>query len=178
MNKTDKILCGGFAVVSIGVVVAMLVSVFSPPEQLAEETIEPPQTALAEEEITPPEGYVIYRVDDEGNIVWLAQEELDAGLAAAEEFERQESDRIAKEKAKELAEKEWRASRQEWIDRFPFQPTHHPEIAFDPTAYQPGKAGEWPEAEKDDAYWKMQELVENHGFLRMIPSFKERCLNG
>ena len=105
-------------------------------------------------------------MDDEGNIVWLTQEELDAELAAAEEYERQEAERIAKEKAKEQAEKEWWESRQEWIDRFPFEPNHHPEITYDPTAYDPRKVGEWPEVEKDDAYWKMQELVGNHSFLR------------
>lgn len=44
MNKTDKILYSGFAIVAIGVVVAMLVSVFSPQKKIAEETAEPPQT--------------------------------------------------------------------------------------------------------------------------------------
>lgn len=173
MNKTDKILYGGFAVVAIGVVVAMLVSVLLPPKKVAkEETVEPqtPQTDSAEAEITPPEGYVAYYLDENGNKVWLTREEVDAEFAAVEEaeeeYKRQEAERIAKEKAKEQAEKEWWASRQDWIDRFPFEPTHHPEITYDPTAYDPRKVGEWPEAEKDDAYWEMQELVENHGFLR------------
>lgn len=43
MNKTDKFLYGGFAVVAIAVIVAMLVTVFSPPKQIAEEPIETPQ---------------------------------------------------------------------------------------------------------------------------------------
>lgn len=166
MNKTDKILYGGFAVVATGVVVAMLVSVFAPPKKIAEEETVEPQTDSAEAEITPPEGYVAYYLDENGNKVWLTREELDAELAAADEYERQEAERIAKEKAKEQAEKEWWESRQEWIDRFPFEPTHHPEIAYDPEAYDPRKVGEWPEAEKDDAYWKMEELVGNHSFLR------------
>ena len=43
MTKIDKLLYGGFAVV-----VAMLVSVFSPPKQIAEETVEmPPQIESA-----------------------------------------------------------------------------------------------------------------------------------
>ena len=167
MSKLDKLLYGGFAVALVGFVAVMLVSVFSPPKKTAEEeTAEPqteqttPQTASALEEITLPEGYVGYWVDDEGNKVWITQEELDGG------FDEEQRSKEAEQKAKELAEKEWWASRQDWIDRFPFQPTHHPEITFDPTDYDPRKVGEWPEAEKDDAYWKMQELVENHGFLR------------
>ena len=147
MNKTDKILYSGFAVVAIGGIVAMLVSVFSSPKKTAEETVEPPQTASLEDEVTPPEGYVAYWVDENGNKVWLTREELDAELAAAKEYERQEAERIAKEKAKEQAEKEWWESRQEWIDRFPFEPTYHPEITYDPESYDP-------------------RLVEDHGFLR------------
>ena len=166
MNKINKLLYGGFAIVIVAGIVAMLVSVFSPPKKTAEEeTIEPPQTepaptetTSAEDEITPPEGYVGYWVNDEGNKVWLTQEELDKGVTAAEEQRRKE--------AAEKAEKEWRASRQDWIDRFPFEPTHHPEIAYDPEAYDPSRIREWPEAEKDDAYWKMKKMVDNHGFLR------------
>ena len=169
MNKLDKLLYGGFAVVAFACIVAMLVTVFSPLKKIAEETIEtPPETASAEDEITPPEGYVAYYLDDEGNKVWLTREELDAEFAAVEEaeeeYEREEAERIAKEKAKELAEKEWWESRQEWIDRFPFQPTHHPEIVYDPEAYDPNEAR--PTNEKDDAYWEMLELVADHGFLR------------
>ena len=167
MNKIDKLLYGGFAAVALAGIVAMLVTVFSPPKQTAEEEIIEPQTEPAKTEtvssvaeITMPEGYVGYWVDDEGNKVWITQEELDGG------FDEEQRRKEAEQKAKELAEKEWWASRQDWIDRFPFQPTHHPEIVYDPTDYDPRKVGEWPEAEKDDAYWKMQELVENHGFLR------------
>ena len=46
MNKTDKFLYGGFAVVIIGGIVAMLVSVFSPPKQPAEETVEAPKATV------------------------------------------------------------------------------------------------------------------------------------
>ena len=172
MNKIDKLLYGGFAAVALAGIVALLVSVFSPPKQIAEKETEPatPETASAEDEITPPEGYVAYWVDENGNKVWLTREELDAEFAAAEEseeeYKRQEAERIAKEKAKEQAEKEWWESRQDWIDRFPFEPTHHPEIAYDPEAYDPSRVREWPEEKKDDAYWKMRDLVKNHGFLR------------
>ncbi len=167
MNKLDKLLYGGFAVALVGFVAVMLVTVFSPPKQVAEEEIIEPQTEPAQTEtvssvaeITLPEGYVGYWVDDEGNKVWITQEELDGG------FDEEQRRKEAEQKAKEQAEKEWWASRQDWIDRFPFEPTHHPEIVYDPTDYDPRKVGEWPEAEKDDAYWKMQELVKNHGFLR------------
>ena len=159
MNKTDKLLYGGFGVVIIGGIVAMLVSVFSPPKQLAEEeTAEPPptepattETASALEEITPPEGAVAYYLDDDGNKVWLTAEDI----AASDALE-----------AEAKAEKEWWASRQDWIDRFPFQPTHHPEITYDLEVYDPSRVREWPEEKKDDAYWKMHEMVNNHGFLR------------
>ena len=42
MTKTDKFLYGGFAV-AIASLVAMLMAVFSPPKQIVEETVEPPQ---------------------------------------------------------------------------------------------------------------------------------------
>ena len=152
MNKLDKLLYGGFAVVALAGIVALLVSVFSPPKKTAEETETPtPETASAEDEITPPEGHVAYYLDENGNKVWLTREELDAEFAAVEEaeeeYEREEAERIAKEKAKEQAEKEWWESRKEWVERFPFEPTHHPEITYgDPKA----DVG----------------LVKNHGFLR------------
>ena len=149
MNKTNKLLYGGFAAVVLAGIVALLVSVFSPPKKIAEETVEtptPPQTeptttetASVEEEITPPEGYVGYWVDDDGNKVWVTQEQLDAGDAYGEELKRKE--------AAEKAEKEWWESRQEWIERFPFEPTHHPEIAYGDPNVDVG-------------------LVKNHGFLR------------
>ena len=76
MNKTNKLLYGGFAVVALAGIVDMLVSVLSPPKRTTEETIEPsttPQTeqattetALAEDAIMPPEGAVAYYLDDEG----------------------------------------------------------------------------------------------------------------
>ena len=164
MNKTDKLLYGGVGVVALAVVVAMLVSIFSPPKQ-AEETVEPPQTepatmetASALDEATIPEGYVAYYLDDEGNKVFLTAEDVAASDAL-------EAERKSKE-AEAKAEKEWWESRQDWIERFPFEPTYHPEIAYDPTAYDPSKLREWPEEKKDDAYWKMQEMVNNHGFLR------------
>ena len=175
MNKLDKLLYGGFAAIALAGIVAMLVTVFSPPKKTAEEeTIEPqtetptPETASAEDEITPPEGHVAYYLDENGNKVWLTREELDAEFAAVEEaeeeYEREEAERIAKEQAKEQAEKEWWASRQDWIDRFPFQPTYHPETTFDPEAYDPNEAR--PTNEKDDAYWEMLELVTDHAFLQ------------
>lgn len=79
MNKLDKLLYGGFAAVALAGIVAMPVSVFSPPKQSAEEeTVEPPtpqtepaplETASALDEIIPPESYVDYWLDDEGNKV-------------------------------------------------------------------------------------------------------------
>lgn len=40
MSKIDKFLYGGFAVIAIASIVAMLVSVFSLPKQIVEEIIE------------------------------------------------------------------------------------------------------------------------------------------
>ena len=42
MSKIDKFLYGGFAVVAIAVVVAMLVFVFSPSKPIVEEAVETP----------------------------------------------------------------------------------------------------------------------------------------
>ena len=89
--------------------------------------------------------------------------------AFTKEIKQTEAEQKAKEAeriAKEQAEKEWWESRQEWIDRFPFQPTHHPEITYDPSVYDPSRVREWPEEKKDKAYWEMRDLVDNHSFLR------------
>ncbi len=156
MNKTDKLLYSGFAAVALAGIVAMLVSVFSPPKKTAEEeTIALPQTepatlasatpTVAHPQIPIPDGYAGYWVDDDGNVVYVTQEELDMAKAfdAGETYTKEEWE----QKVKEQAEKEWWASRQDWIDRFPFEPTHHPEITYgDPTV----DVG----------------LVKNHGFLR------------
>ena len=163
MNKTNKILYGGFAVALVGFVAVMLVSVFSPLKQSAEETAQPlppPQTeqSLMEtimQDGSPmppiPDGYVGYYLDDDGNVVYVTQEQLDAGRAYREELKRKE--------AAEKAEKEWWASRQEWIDRFPFQQTYHPEITY----------GD-PNVDSD----QMRRLVKNHGFLRNFYQSKLR----
>lgn len=162
MNKTDKLLYGGFGVVALAIITAMLVSVFSSPKQ-AEETVEPPQTepatmetASAPDEVTMPEGYVAYRLDENGNKVWLTQEQIDGGLAYEEELKRKE--------AEKKAEKEWWESRQDWIDRFPFEPTYHPEITFDSAVYDPSNLP--PREERDEAYEQHRDLVWNHSFLR------------
>lgn len=48
MHKTEKLLYGGFAVVALAVIVAMLVSIFSPPKQIVEETetVETPKATV------------------------------------------------------------------------------------------------------------------------------------
>ena len=164
MKKTDKFLYGGFAVALVGFVAMMLVSVFSPLKQPAEETAQTPKqpeqamlkTIMPDGSPMPPipDGYAGYWVDDDGTIVYVTQEDLDAGEAHEEELKRQEAEQIAREKA----EKEWWASRQDWIDRFPFEPTHHPEIAFDP----------------HDPSEKMRVMVNNHSFLRSFYESKLR----
>lgn len=167
MSKIDKFLYGGFAVIIIGGITAMLVSVFSPPKKTAEVTVETPpqaeQTTLdsaaptvALPQIPIPDGYVGYYLDDDGNAVYVTQEQIDKGR---EELKRREA-----EEAKGLAEKEWWASRQEWIDRFPFQPTHHPEITYDPESYDPNNRP--PLKERGKAYEQMRDLVQDHNFLR------------
>lgn len=168
MTKTDKFLYGGFASVAIAGFIAMLVSVFSPPKKTVEETTKPPidepptvETSLPIDE-PPIEEYPYFYFDENGNKVFLTQEQHDAGTPRERELRREEAERLAKEKA----EKEWWESRQEWVERFPFEPTYHPEITFDPAVYDPNGGAEWPEERKDKAYWEMVDRVENHSALR------------
>lgn len=174
MTKIDKLLYGGFAVVAIGVVVAMLVTVFSPPKPIVEETVEtptPPQIepansapVVVEVEPVQQETEFGYYLDDEGNKVWLTAEDIAASDAIEAEFKRQEEE----QKALDEAEKAWWESRQDWVERFPFEPTPHPEITFDPTVFDVRKlrAGEWPEEKKDKAYWDMKRQAEHHSLLK------------
>ena len=169
MSKIDKFLYGGFAVVALASLTAMLVTVFSPLKPVVEETVEtPPQTepanpapVVVEVEPTQQETEFGYYLDDDGNKVWLTAEDIAASDAIEAEFKRQEEE----QKALDEAEKAWWESRKDWVERFPFKPTHHPEIKFDPTAYQPGKASEWPK-EKDKAYWDMKRRAEHHSLLK------------
>ena len=179
MNKTDKFLYGGFAVVIIGGITAMLVTVFSPPKQPAKETAEPPTPQIDEPPTVetaalidepPIEEYPYFYFDENGNKVFLTQEQLDAGTPREQELRREEAERLAKEKA----EKEWWESRQEWVERFPFEPTHHPEITLDTAVYDPNGGESWPEEKKDKAYWEMRERVQNHSFLRRFYESKLR----
>ena len=174
MSKIDKILYGGFAVIGLGIVVAMLTIVFSEPKQIVEEAVEMPTTPKIEQapmgttapvnEPTQQETEFGYYLDDDGNKVWITAEDNAASDAIEAEFKREEAERIAKEQA----EKEWWESRQDWVERFPFEPTPHPDIKFDPTVYDSRKVfrGEWPEEEKDEAYWEMMRRVEHHSLLK------------
>ena len=167
MSKIDKILYGEFAVVAMGSLNALLVSVFSPPKQVVEKTIDPTKIEqllreTASEHTQQEMDMRPYWLDEHGNKTYITDEELAASDAIEAEFKRQEEE----QRALDEAEKAWGESRQDWVERFPFEPTHDPEITFDPTVYQPGKAAEWPEEEKTKNYWKMKQLVENHGYLR------------
>ena len=157
MTKIDKLLYGGFAVVAIGVVVAMLVTVFSPPKQTAEETVEmPPQiepansAPVVEVEPMQQETEFGYYLDDNGNKVWLTAEDNAESDAIEAEFKRQEEE----QKAREKAEEEWWESRKDWVERFPFQPTPHPEITYDPDAFRASR--------------EMRDLARNHSLLKMF----------
>ncbi len=168
MIKTDKFLYGGFAVVAVAGITAMLVSILSPQKQTVEETVETPQIKQPTLETASPideppiAEYPYFYLDENGNKVFLTQEELDAGTNTKyeQELKRKEAERLAKEKS----EKEWWESRKEWIERFPFEPTHHPEITYDPNVFDAKKPK--PQEERDKAYKKMRDLVEKHGFLR------------
>ncbi len=172
MNKTDKLLYGGFAVIIVAGIVAMLVSVFSPPKQ-TEETVEIPKATLEKQSAK--------QIEDVPNQMeqWRQgvenarrQREADEQLAElikndpelAKWIQAEEDTKRAKEEA-EKAEKEWRESRKEWIERFPFEPTPHPEITHDPAVYDPVNVEEWPE-EKAELYSKMASIVDNHTFLK------------
>ena len=170
MSKTDKFLYGGFAVVIIGGITAMLVSVFSPPKQMVEETAKPPKQTAGKRIEEVPNQMERWRQDVENARL---QREADEALAEhikndpelAKWIQAEEDAKRAKEEAAK-AEKEWWESRKEWVERFPFEPTPHPEITFDPTVYDPKKLEEWPEEEKGDDYWEMAMMVDNHSFLK------------
>ncbi len=172
MNKTDKFLYGGFAVVALAGIVAILVSVFSPPKQ-AEETPKTPKATVEKPIEDVPNQMEQWRQGVENARL---QREADEQLAErikkdpefAKWFQAEEDAKRAKEEA-EKAEKEWWESRQEWIERFPFEPTPHPEIAFDPIIYDPHHLKEWTEEwteEENEAYNKMGRMVRVHGFLK------------
>lgn len=162
MNKTDKFLYGGFAVVIVAGITAMLVSVFSPPKQPAEEIAETPQIEVG----------TAKSIEDAPNQMeqwWQGvenarrQREVDEALANLIQAEK-DAERADQEEL-ERAEKEWWESRQDWVDRFPFEPTPHPEITHDPDVYDPVSEEEWPE-EKAELYSKMASIVDNHTFLK------------
>ena len=175
MNKTDKLLYGGFTVVIIGGITAMLVSVFSPPKQPAEETAETPQIEVGTTQSieTVPNQMERWRQDVENARLQREKDEALAELIKndpelAKLIQAEEDAKRAKEEA-ERKEKEWWESRKDWIERFLFEPTPHPEIAFDPTVYDPHHLKEWTEEwteEENDAYNKMARMVSNHGFLK------------
>lgn len=73
-------------------------------------------------------------LDDDGNKVYLTGEQFQAGWVGEEERKRREAEPKAKEQV-EKEEKEWWESRQEWGERFPFEPTYHLEITCDPDAF-------------------------------------------
>lgn len=52
------------------------------------------------------------------------------------------------------------------MENFPFEPTYHQEIKYDPNVYNAKGSAHWPEEKKNKAFWDMKQRVENHGFLR------------
>ena len=137
MNKIDKLLYGGFA----AGIVAMLMSVFSPPKQTAEDIAENP--AISQESIA--DDNRINAIDQHQNFEPPPDYEALVRILKAEE----EARRKAKE-AEEAKENAWWESRHDWVERFPFEPTYHPEITFDPADEETRK------------------MVKNHGFLKMF----------
>ena len=173
MNKIDKFLYGAFAIVIVAGIVALLVSVFSPLKQPAEETAKLPKQPAGKRIEVVPNQMEQWRQGVENARM---QREADEALAEhinndpefAKWFQAEEAAKRAKEEA-ERAEKEWWESRKEWVERFPFKPTPHPEITFDPTVYDPHHLKEWTEEwteEETNAYDKMARIVRNHGFLK------------
>ena len=156
MNKTDKLLYGGFAVGIVAGIVAMLVSVFSPPKQ-TEETVEIPKATLEKQSAK--------QIEDVPNQMERWRQGVENARLQREAEEETAMVIQAERDTKEQAEKEWRESRKEWIERFPFEPTPHPEITHDPDVYDPVSEEEWPE-EKAELYSKMASIVDNHTFLK------------
>ena len=156
MNKTDKLLYGGFAVIIVAGIVAMLVSVFSPLKQ-TEETVEIPKATLEKQSAK--------QIEDVPNQMERWRQGVENARLQREAEEETAMVIQAERDTKEQAEKEWRESRKEWIERFPFEPTPHPEITHDPDVYDPVSEEEWPE-EKAELYSKMASIVDNHTFLK------------
>ena len=135
-TKTNKFLYGGFAIVALAGIVALLVSIFSLPKQTEEETAETPKNEVgtAKSIEAAPNHMERWRQGVENARL---QREADEQLAElikndpeiAKLIQAEEDDKRAKEEA-EKTEKEWRESRKDRIERFPFEPTPHPEIAF------------------------------------------------
>ena len=150
MTKTEKLLYGGFAIVAIAGIVAMLVSIFSPPKQIVEETAKTPEATVEKQsakqiEEGPDQMEQWQRNVEAARMQREANEELAKWIQAEEDAERAALEELDK------ARKEWWESRKGWVENFPFEPTFHPEIRYDPYAYG------------DD---QMRRLVKNHGFLR------------
>lgn len=112
--------------------VAMLISIFSSPEQIVKNPIEPPEIDTQELEAVLVNASMHSENSEEpfqmeiNGIIY----EVHIDEAARVEINRREAEEQA-----EQAEKEWWESRQDWTDRSPFEPTYHPEITFDPNIY-------------------------------------------
>ena len=101
--------------------------------------------------------------------------------ALAAKYHREYAEKRKAEKKKKAEEAAYWESRQQWIENFPFEPTYHPTITFDPNIYNPvgpgGPSDDTPEGQK------MAKMIENHGFLssfyenpkRYSPEFEKLC---
>ena len=67
-------------------------------------------------------------------------------------------------KAKE--EEAYWESRQEWIENFPFEPTYHPEITFDPEVLKDRVDENGRRIPRDNDYWIMAGMQKQHGFIK------------
>ena len=161
MSKSKKFLYAGIAGIAIVGIVAMLVSIFSPPKQIVEETDKTPKATVENPIEDAPNQMDRWRQGVENARLQREQAEAWAKLIQAEK----DAERAALEE-QDKARKEWWKSRKEWVENFPFEPTFHQEIKYDPNVYDAKGSAHWPEEKKDKAFWDMMRRVQNHGFLR------------
>ena len=77
---------------------------------------------------------------------------LNANIESHRQMQKKKEDKTKAEEAEALR-------RQRWKENFPYQPTHHPTLTYDPTRYDPGN----PSTFHGDP--EMETAVKNHGFL-------------
>ncbi|MCS1412490.1 MAG: hypothetical protein M2R46_00196 [Verrucomicrobia subdivision 3 bacterium] len=80
--------------------------------------------------------------------------------------------RVAEERRRQTEEAAYWETRQEWIENFPFEPTPHPEITYDPEVLEEKRLEldeeGWPIVELDEEGWPIIEPIEDRRREQML----------